>query len=47
MTAPIMAAADPTAPWNSHDTRLIVVTVAGIAVIVLLISWAKMHPFPR
>ena len=41
----LLAAADPAKPWNSHDTRLIVVTVLGIAVIVLLISWAKMHPF--
>lgn len=38
-------APDPNAPWNSHDSRLIVVTLLGIAVIVLLISWAKMHPF--
>lgn len=46
MTATLLAAApDPTAPWTSHDTRLIVVTLLGIVAIVLLISWAKMHPF--
>ena len=46
MTSVLLAAApDPSAPWTSHDTRLIVVTVLGIAAIVLLISWAKVHPF--
>ena len=32
-------------PWNVHDTRLITVAVIGIAIIVLLIVIAKMHPF--
>jgi GntP family gluconate:H+ symporter len=32
-------------PWDSHDTRLIVVAVLGIALIVVLIAAAKMHPF--
>jgi GntP family gluconate:H+ symporter len=32
-------------PWGAHDTRLMVAAVAGIAVIVLLIVLAKMHPF--
>ena len=45
MTGMLHAAADPTAPWTGHDTRLIVVTLLGIVAIVLLISWAKMHPF--
>ncbi|GAA0520743.1 gluconate:H+ symporter [Saccharopolyspora thermophila] len=31
--------------WTAHDTRLLVAAVAGIAVIVVLISWAKLHPF--
>jgi GntP family gluconate:H+ symporter len=31
--------------WSSNDTRLVVAAVAGIAVIVLLISWLKLHPF--
>ncbi|MBE9374195.1 gluconate transporter [Saccharopolyspora sp. HNM0983] len=31
--------------WSAHDTRLLFATLAGIAVIVLLISWAKLHPF--
>jgi hypothetical protein len=39
-SALLAAAPDPTAPWTSHDTRLIVVTLLGIAAIVLLISWA-------
>jgi GntP family gluconate:H+ symporter len=33
------------ASWTSHDTRLIWVTVAGIAIIVALIVALKMHPF--
>jgi GntP family gluconate:H+ symporter len=31
--------------WDSHDTRLIIVAVLGIALIVALIAAAKMHPF--
>src|SRR5690349_15541892 len=31
--------------WSSHDTLLVVWTVLGIAVVVVLISWAKLHPF--
>ncbi len=34
-----------TQPWHAHDTRLMVAAVAGIAIIVLLIVLAKMHPF--
>ncbi|UQX88134.1 GntP family permease [Jatrophihabitans telluris] len=30
---------------GSHDTRLIVATLAAIAVIIALISWFKLHPF--
>ncbi|WP_406689195.1 gluconate:H+ symporter [Saccharopolyspora sp. ID03-671] len=33
------------ATWTAQDTRLLSAAVAGIAVIVLLISWAKLHPF--
>ena len=33
------------APWAGHDSRLITVTVLGIAVIVSLIVVAKLHPF--
>ncbi|SDI86866.1 gluconate:H+ symporter, GntP family [Frankineae bacterium MT45] len=40
-----VAAGQATEPWNSHDTRLIIVTVLGIAIIVLLITVLKMHPF--
>jgi GntP family gluconate:H+ symporter len=45
MNATLAAAAAITKPWASHDTRLIVVTVIGIAIIVLLIVVLKMHPF--
>lgn len=33
------------APWNGHDTRVLVVAAIGIAVIVLLIVWMKVHAF--
>src|ERR1035437_6902707 len=45
MNATLAAAAAITKPWATHDTRLIVVTVIGIAIIVLLIVVLKMHPF--
>lgn len=41
---PLLAAAAEGAPAVS-DTRLIVAAVIGIAVIVLLIVWLKLHPF--
>jgi len=34
-----------TTPWNSHDTKLIITAVLGIALIIALIVWAKLHPF--
>lgn len=34
-----------TTPWNAHDTRLMTVAAIGIAVVVLFIVGAKMHPF--
>lgn len=40
-----MVLASASAPWSGHDTRLMAVAAAGIAIIVLLIVWAKMHPF--
>jgi GntP family gluconate:H+ symporter len=39
------AAAAATKPWAAHDTRLTLVTLGGIAVIVLLIVVLRMHPF--
>src|ERR1035437_3331005 len=45
MNATLAAAAAITKPCATHDTRLIVVTVIGIAIIVLLIVVLKMHPF--
>lgn len=44
MTGTLVAAA-ATEPWMAHDTRLALVTLGGIAVIVLLIVVLKMHPF--
>ncbi|HEY3716219.1 MAG TPA: gluconate:H+ symporter [Jatrophihabitantaceae bacterium] len=41
----LAAAAASTEPWAAHDTRLSLVTLGGIAVIVLLIVLLKMHPF--
>jgi GntP family gluconate:H+ symporter len=40
-----VALAAATATWTGHDTRLILVTVIGIAIIVALIVALKMHPF--
>ena len=45
MSTTLVAAAAASKPWAAHDTRLTVVTVIGIAIIVLLIVLAKMHPF--
>jgi GntP family gluconate:H+ symporter len=32
-------------PWSAHDTQVLIVAVVGIAIVVLLIVWMKMHPF--
>jgi GntP family gluconate:H+ symporter len=46
ITAAALPAAVPTgAPWNSHDTRLVAVTLGGIALIVAFIVVLKLHPF--
>ena len=37
--------ADVNAPWNGHDTRVLIVAVIGIALIVLLIVGWKVHAF--
>jgi len=39
------ASGDVNAPWNGHDTRVLIVAVIGIALIVLLIVVVKMHAF--
>jgi len=31
--------------WNGHDTRLILAAIAGVAVLVVLITQFKVHPF--
>jgi GntP family gluconate:H+ symporter len=40
-----LTAAASSKPWTSHDTRLVLVTLGGIAIIVLLIVAVRMHPF--
>ncbi|HEY8295531.1 MAG TPA: SLC13 family permease [Micrococcaceae bacterium] len=45
-----MAAGDDTIkaihePWAGHDTLVLIVAAIGIAIVVLLIVWLKMHPF--
>jgi gluconate:H+ symporter, GntP family len=32
--------------WTSHDTTLLVWAAVGIAVIIVLVTWLRMHPFP-
>jgi len=32
-------------PWNGHDTLVIIVAAIGIAIVVVLIVWLKMHAF--
>ncbi len=32
-------------PWATHDTQVLVVAALGIALVVVLIVWAKMHAF--
>ncbi|ALE07581.1 gluconate transporter [Arthrobacter sp. ERGS1:01] len=42
----IAAAADPShEPWTGHDTRVLIMAAIGIAIVVLLIVFAKMHAF--
>jgi GntP family gluconate:H+ symporter len=33
------------APWDSHDTQVLIIAGIGIAIVVLLIVWLKMHAF--
>jgi GntP family gluconate:H+ symporter len=33
------------AQWSANDSRLAIAALLGIAVVVLLITWAKLHPF--
>jgi gluconate:H+ symporter, GntP family len=39
------AAAAKSTAWTGHDTRLIVVALAGIALVVLMTAVTKIHPF--
>ncbi|MGA7206717.1 MAG: SLC13 family permease [Specibacter sp.] len=42
----LAAVTDPAhQPWSSHDTRVLIIAAIGIAIVVLLIVWAKMHAF--
>jgi GntP family gluconate:H+ symporter len=38
-------AGDVNAPWNGHDTRVLIMAVIGIAIIVVLIVALKVHAF--
>ncbi|MER7251442.1 gluconate:H+ symporter [Kribbella sp. NPDC000426] len=42
---PLAASADVNAPWNAHDTRVLIVAVIGIGIIVTLIVAFKVHAF--
>ncbi|MBE7190623.1 MAG: gluconate transporter, partial [Jatrophihabitans endophyticus] len=41
----MLLAATASTDWNGHDTRLILVGLAGIAIIIALISIFDVHPF--
>src|SRR5579875_1090254 len=41
----LLAAASHASGWTTHDTRLIVAAVAGIALIIFLIAKFAVHPF--
>jgi GntP family gluconate:H+ symporter len=41
----MLLAASKSTDWNTHDTRLVVAAVVGIALIVVLIAKFKVHPF--
>ena len=43
--APTLLSAAASSSWNGHDTRLILVGLAGIAIIIVLISAFDVHPF--
>jgi GntP family gluconate:H+ symporter len=43
--AALRAAENPHDPWNSHDTRVLVVALLGIAVVVILIVVLRLHAF--
>ncbi len=45
MTDSVLLAASKSSDWNTHDTRLIVCAVLGIALIIVLITALHMHPF--
>ncbi|SDO36191.1 gluconate:H+ symporter, GntP family [Nakamurella panacisegetis] len=42
----VSAATNPAdLPWSGHDTRVLIVAGIGIAIVVLLIVWLKLHAF--
>ncbi|MEV0703499.1 gluconate:H+ symporter [Saccharopolyspora sp. NPDC050389] len=45
LSAGFAVLAQASGAWTAQDTRLLAAAIAGIAVIVVLISWAKLHPF--
>ncbi|HEY0538473.1 MAG TPA: gluconate:H+ symporter [Actinoallomurus sp.] len=43
--SPLASGAVAASSWSGHDTRLIVAAIIGVAVIVVLITQLKVHPF--
>ena len=44
-SAVVAAVAAKNSDWTGHDTRLLLMALAGIALIVVLIAALDMHPF--
>ncbi|MCW2858377.1 MAG: gluconate transporter, partial [Actinoallomurus sp.] len=43
--SPLASGVVAASSWSGHDTRLIVAAIIGVAVIVVLITQLKVHPF--
>lgn len=43
--AAVEAADTANSPWTGHDTLVLIIAAIGIAIVVLLIVWVKMHAF--
>lgn len=41
----VAAQAAPPQAWTAHDSQLLTALVVGIAIVVVLITWLKLHPF--
>ncbi|THG34285.1 gluconate transporter [Glaciibacter flavus] len=45
LAALVHTADDVNKPWNGHDTVVLIVAAIGIAIVVVLIVWLKLHAF--